>query len=148
MRICFPDCSLPFPPLPCKAPVGPTPRCLAWQRTCLSALVGRLFAGVLRSLKPQHGPFVGRKAPVALGHLWHLDTGMGAWLGIPGGSTLAAKLTCHNDKANRGSPACPGAGHSAGLSVWGAGWWLWQAAGVRSLGSHPISVPSLLGNFG
>lgn len=84
---------------------------------------------------------------MALGHPWHLDTRMGARLGIAGGSTLAAKFDHHNDRANRGSAACLGAGHSTGLRVWGAGWWLWQAAGVSSPWPSPNLCPKLAGQL-
>lgn len=68
---------------------------------------------------------------------------MGAHLGIPGGSTLVAKFTRHNHGGNRGASASPGSGHATGLSVWGAGWWLWQAAGVRSPWLSPNLCPKL-----
>lgn len=81
------------------------------------------------------------------GHLWHLDAGMGAQLGIPGGSTPAAEFTHHNHRGNKGSLPARGARHSAGLSIWGAGWWLWQAAGVGSPWFSPNLRLKLVGQL-
>lgn len=83
------------------------------------------------------------------GHLWHLDAGMGAQLGIPGDSTPAAEFAHHNHRGNKGVPACPGEPGTALGSAFGV-----QAGGCSrqlgsgALGSHPTSVSSLLGNFG
>lgn len=80
---------------------------------------------------------------MAFGHPWHLDAGMGAWPGIPVGSTLGIKVTHHNHGGNRGAPARPGS--------WAQCWT--QHLGCRlvamagSRGQEPTSIPSLLGNF-
>lgn len=67
--ICLPARSLPaLASYPSGfAPVGRTPRAPGLAEELLSALAESLFAGVLRSLKAQHEPFVGRKALVAFG---------------------------------------------------------------------------------
>lgn len=82
--------------------------------------------------------------PVTGGHLWagkhpwHLDT-RGIWMQgwvLGQVSQLAAPWESKSPTITMGEIGGPllarVAGHSAGLSIWGAGWWLWQAAGVRS----------------
>lgn len=91
----------------------------------------------------QHGLFVGRKAPLAFGHLWHLGTGMGAQSGIPGSSTLAVKFTHHHHGSNSptittgelGEPLSGESGTVLG-SVFGAQ----LVAAVESWGQEPLAV--------
>jgi len=73
---------------------------------------------------------------------------MGAQLGIPHGSTPAAKFTTITT-GESGGPCLPGElgtalGSACGVRAGGYG----RQPGSGALGSYPTSVPSLLGNFG
>lgn len=150
-------------PPPCLQPPHP---CQLTQWLCpshSSPIVPGLARGLFVSVggepilsdaaEPQawHRLFVGRKAPLAFGRLWHLDThlgtGMGAQPGFPGSRILAAKFTDHHHRGIRGAPVWR-ARHSTGLSVWGAAGGCSRELGSGALGSHPASVLSWLGSFG
>jgi len=107
----------------------------------LSALVGSPFAELLRSLKPQHEPSAGRKALVAFGPR------DGCSAGYPTRQHPSSQIHHHNHRGKWGALPARGAGHSAGLSMWGAGWWLRQAAGVRSPWLLPNLSPKLAGQL-